>query len=52
VHGKLVEAKEGLYMGEENAANDPRMGLPTFGSNVFLMEIPEMKPLFTRYDAE
>lgn len=50
IQGKIRDYKEGLYMGDEHNSNHPRMGLPTFGSNVFPeAEIPHMKSLFLDY---
>ena len=50
VKGKIRDFKEGLYLGDEHSPDDPHMGLPTFGSNVFPdAELPGMKPLFLRY---
>ena len=49
--GTRVDAKEGLYLGEEHAPNDPRVlaGLPTFGSNVLPdKELPEMREIMSR----
>lgn len=47
---ELVDCKEGLYMGDEHAADDLHLGLPTFGSNVFPQEIPGMRLLSKALD--
>ena len=50
--GKIVDYKEGLYLGDEHSATDSRVvaGLPTFGSNVLPDdEIPEMRAVLQRY---
>ncbi|KAL7563299.1 hypothetical protein ACA910_016659 [Epithemia clementina (nom. ined.)] len=48
--GKIQDIKEGLYLGDEHDADDPCIGLPTFGSNVYPDdEIPHMKDLFNEY---
>ncbi len=50
--GKITDAKEGLYMGDEHPADHANVinGAPTFGTNVFPdEEIPEMKRVFLMY---
>ena len=50
VKGKFLDHKEGLYMGDEFSVDDPHLGLPAFGTNVFPdAEIPEMRPVFLEY---
>jgi isopenicillin N synthase-like dioxygenase len=49
-NGTRVDAKEGLYLGDEHALDHPNQGLPTFGANVFPMEeLPEMKHVILKY---
>eukprot|EP00978_Attheya_sp_CCMP212_P011825 scaffold29367_cov53-Attheya_sp.AAC.1 len=53
VHGIIQDAKEGLYLGDEHEASNARMGLPTFGTNVFPdQEVPQMRQLFLTYHEE
>ena len=50
-NGTLVDFKEGLYLGEDHNARDPRVlaGLPTFGTNVLPDdELPTMRGLMGR----
>mmetsp|Transcript_37275 Transcript_37275/g.88017 ORF Transcript_37275/g.88017 Transcript_37275/m.88017 type:complete len:516 (+) Transcript_37275:388-1935(+) len=39
-------------MGDEHPADHPKMGLPTFGANVFPAEVPGMAELFLDYHAQ
>ncbi len=52
VRGELEDTKEGLYMGDEHPAEHPRLGLPTFGANVFPVEVAGMSKLFLDYNAQ
>ncbi len=48
--GKITDAKEGLYMGDEHPPDHARNGAPTFGTNVFPEEeMPTMKEVFLAY---
>lgn len=49
ISGKVKDNKEGLYMGDEHHTDHPRLGLPTFGQNVFPAEVPGMAELFLGY---
>ena len=52
-NGTQVDAKEGLYLGDEHPADHPNQGLPTFGANVFpTEELPEMRDIFLKYHEE
>ena len=51
-NGVLVDFKEGLYLGEEHDATNPRVQarLPTFGTNVLPdVELPEMRDMVSRW---
>src|SRR5205814_1391711 len=47
------DLKEGLYLGEELGADDPRVraGLPLHGANLFPADVPELRPLVLAYMA-
>jgi isopenicillin N synthase-like dioxygenase len=47
------DLKEGLYLGEELGADDPRVraGLPLHGANLFPPDVPELRPLALAYMA-
>lgn len=52
VGGTLTDQKEGFYMGDEHPATHPRVlqNVPTYGSNVFPAEVPEMKEVFLKHN--
>ena len=45
------DIKEGVYFGEELAADDPRVrvGLPLHGANLFPASVPELQPAVTAF---
>jgi isopenicillin N synthase-like dioxygenase len=47
------DLKEGLYLGEELGADDPRVraGLPLHGANLFPADVPELRSLVLAYMA-
>ncbi|MBC7767302.1 MAG: isopenicillin N synthase family oxygenase [Phycisphaerales bacterium] len=48
------DLKQGLYFGEELAADDPRVaaGLPLHGANLFPEDVPELRPAVLRFMRE